>query len=338
MIIFDIFKLKTEQNIKKMLSLIKKYDSINEQLNTSILIYFIVGGVIKEMKKIEITGFIDEMDKDFLEELKAVKELNMQYIELRSINKKNISELSDEEVYELKKELEKRKIKVSSIGSPIGKIFMKDNFEEHLNKFMRCVKIAEILDVKYIRIFSFFISEGENSEAYYVEIIRRLNVFLEKIKGKNIVLLHENEKNIYGDTKERCLKLVKGLNSEQFKLIFDFANFVQVGENPCEAYECLKEFVEYIHIKDSKYNSSDNVMFGEGEGEIKKILKKFIKKGYSGFLSLEPHLINFSSLQSLEIENISKRECLYEDGVVAFKAAHKKLSDILNEIEEEIIC
>ncbi|MGL5279484.1 MAG: sugar phosphate isomerase/epimerase family protein [Cetobacterium sp.] len=284
----------------------------------------------------KVTGFIDEIDQTFIEELEVAKSLSMNYIELRSINGKNISEIPLNEITNIKNELDKKGLKVSSIGSPIGKIRIEDDFISHLKKYDHILKICEILDVKYIRIFSFFMLKDEK-EYYENEVYSRLNIFLEKIKDKNIILLHENEKDIYGDDIESCLKLVKNINNPQFKLIFDMANFVQVGENALKAYETLKEYIEYFHLKDAKMLSNENVLVGTGDGDIEKILLKLHKKNYNGFLSLEPHLTNFSTLQQLELDDIRERKIQYQSGEEAFRLTYKALRNMIETLGG-IIC
>ncbi|MGL4653196.1 sugar phosphate isomerase/epimerase family protein [Cetobacterium sp.] len=275
-----------------------------------------------------VSGFVDEIDKSFIEELEIAKSLSMDYIELRSINGKNISDISLDEIIEIKKELEKRDLKVSSIASPIGKIRIEDDFKNHLKKYEHLLNICEILNVKYMRIFSFFILKDEKKK-YENEVYSRLNIFLEKIKGKDIILLHENEKDIYGDDVQSCLKLIKNINNPQFKLIFDMANFVQVGEKALEAYEELKDYIEYFHLKDAKMFANDNVLIGTGDGDIKKILSKLYEENYSGFLSLEPHLTNFSILQQLELDDVRERKVHYQSGEEAFRLTHKTLKNII---------
>ena len=77
-----------------------------------------------------------------------------------------------------------------------------------------------------------YIPEGKDPADYREEVLKRWKEFLKAAEGTGIVLLHENEKEIYGDTPERCLDLVESLNSDYFRLTFDTANFVQCGVEP----------------------------------------------------------------------------------------------------------
>ena len=57
-----------------------------------------------------------------------------------------------------------------------------------------------------------------------------------------------------GDTPERCHALVTGVNSPHLRLIWDPANFVQVGvaDLADKYWSLLGPFVDYIHVKDAK--------------------------------------------------------------------------------------
>ncbi len=148
-------------------------------------------------------------------------------------------------------------------------------------------------------------------------------------KENDVVLLHENEKGIFGDTADSCLELMQRLYSDNFKAIFDFANFVQVGEDTLRAYSILEPYVEYFHIKDAV--SKQVVPAGKGDGNIKEILALAFDKNYSGFLSLKPHLTHFIRLDALENNEVIGEKPL-TDGADAYALAYNSLKQILKEI------
>ncbi|MGL5188688.1 MAG: sugar phosphate isomerase/epimerase family protein [Cetobacterium sp.] len=286
----------------------------------------------------KISGFIDEIDIGFKKEVEIIKNLKMKFIELRSIDGKNISEMSLSEIDEIQKYLLEKNIEVSCIASPIGKINIEnENFEEefieHFKKFKNVIEIAKRLKVKYVRVFSFFLNK-ENKKKYENIIFEKIESFLKEVDGTDLVLLHENEKGIYGDDIESCLNLIEltKKNSNRFKLIFDPANFVQVGVSPLKAYQKLKRYVEYVHLKDAKYSSNENVLIGTGDGQIFEILRELKNDSYENFLSLEPHLTNFSTLQSLEHESVKDRKVEFKDGKEAFETSLKTLLEMINRI------
>ncbi len=224
--------------------------------------------------------------------------------------------------------MDKAGIRVSSIGSPIGKIKITDDFDSHFEVFKKVVKIAKILETRYIRIFSFF-GDGEWNDTLRKEVILKLRALIDYAQKEDIILLHENEKDIYGDTKERCLDLMKELSCDNFKAVFDPANFVQCGVDTKEAYEMLKPYVEYMHIKDA-LSSGIVVPAGEGIGNVEYILKDLFKNGYNGFLSLEPHLGEFEGLAFLEMGDLMKNLPKSSEGT--FTLAYRALKNILERI------
>lgn len=287
---------------------------------------------------IMISGFADEIDSDFTKQLDTVTKLGMHYISLRSADKKGIADYTCREVEELLlPRLNQYGVKVSSIGSPIGKVGIEDEegFQKQKQQLEELCKICKLLDCRYIRMFSFFIPEGKDPENYREAVIEKLTQFLEIASAHGVILLHENEKEIYGDTGARCKVLFEALGSEYFRAAFDFANFVQCGEDPEVCWDLLQPYIEYIHIKDAVSTSKENVVCGTGEGKIQMLLDRAInKEGYEGFLTLEPHLVLFDSLASLETSEASKiiKENKAKDGAEGYAMQYHALCDILDQL------
>lgn len=275
----------------------------------------------------KISGFSDEISGDTVTQFEVLNKLGIEYFEPRGVDGKNISELNDDEVLELKSKMDKYGIKVSSIGSPLGKIKLTDDFEKHFEVFKRVVKTAKMLDTRNIRIFSFYHEGNEWTAEERSTIISRLKRMIDYAKENDVVLLHENEKDIYGDIAERCLDLMKELYCENFKAVFDPANFVQCGEDTKEAFKALRGYIEYMHIKDAMACDGSVVPAGYGDGNVKYILDELFDNGYDGFLSIEPHLGSFEGLAALEIDD--KMEKLPKGGEGTFTLAFNSLNELL---------
>lgn len=295
------------------------------------------------MKYDRISGFADEIAEDVDTQFRVLNKLDIRYFEPRGIDGKNIAELSDGEVAALKEKMERCGIKASSIGSPIGKIRLDEDFQAHFEKFQRVVDIAERLDAGYIRMFSFYPPErpdsaaGEGDGAAHEwtagereEVIRRLRRMTAYAGERDVVLLHENEKGIYGDTAERCADLMRELGCRHFQAVFDPANFVQCGQDTKEAYEALRSFIAYVHVKDAREEDGNVVPAGAGDGNVGHILKGLLDSGYEGYLSLEPHLGSFSGLAGLELDD--KMQNLPQGGEGTFTLAYRALEEILDKI------
>lgn len=273
-----------------------------------------------------ISGFADEINSDIKVQVRLLHELGIKFIELRSANGKNVAEFTLDEAKEIMLYLKENEIRVSAIGSPIGKIMITEEFEPHFETFKRVVELANVFETPYIRMFSFFIPKGENPAYYRDEVLRRLKYMVDYAKSHQVILLHENEKDIYADVADRCLELFKNLYGDHFKCTFDFANFVQCGQDTLKAYELLKPYIEYIHIKDAILETGEVVPAGEGDGNVAVILKDLDQNGYSGYLSLEPHLAEFTGLKNLE-QNAQKRQLT--DGEAAYTIAYNALIKLL---------
>ena len=281
----------------------------------------------------KISGFADEIAESVDTQFEVLNKLNMGYFEPRGIDGKNISRLTDEEVAHLKERMDAAGIKISSIGSPIGKMKLEDDFTEHFAKFQRVVEIAKLLDTKYIRMFSFYHTGGDVWTAEERQVVlARLRQMIAYAKEQNIVLLHENEKDVYGDTADRCVDLMKELYCDNFKAVFDPANFVQCGQDTKYAYSILKDYIEYMHIKDAILETGRVVPAGMGDGNLEYILDELFKNGYDGYLSLEPHLGSFAGLADLELDD--KMLDLPQSGEGTFTLAYRALCDILDRIQK----
>lgn len=288
--------------------------------------------------RILISGFADEISSDFTKQLETVTKLGMSYISLRSADGKGIADYTEAEVKEtLLPRLEQFQVKVSSLGSPIGKVGVEDEegFEKQKKQLEELCRISRLLDCRYIRMFSFFIPEGKNPEDYRDTVLKKVREFLEIAKKYDVILIHENEKEIYGDTGTRCKELLDAMGDAHFQAAFDFANFVQCGEDTEVCWELLRPYIAYIHIKDAVTANQENVVCGTGEGKIALLLKRAItEEGYEGFLTLEPHLVLFDSLASLETteaENIIK-ENKAKDGAEGYAMQYHALCNILDQI------
>jgi sugar phosphate isomerase/epimerase len=276
-----------------------------------------------------ITGFADEIDQRLSKQIDVLKKLGISYVEYRSGDGKGIADYSCDEAKEAAKKLNGAGIKVSALGSPIGKVGVNDDFAKHFEVFKHVVELAGIFGTKYIRVFSFYIPKDENPDSYKNKVIDQLCKLVAYAQANNVVLLHENEKAIFGDNAKRCLALFESLYGEHFRCTFDFANFIQCGQNTFEAYQMLKKYIAYIHVKDAI--GEDVVPAGKGEGQVKKILTLLDASGYDGFLSLEPHLFNFAGLEKLSVEKQENGRLLENapKGEAAFTLAYDSLMQLL---------
>ena len=279
------------------------------------------------MANLILSAFSDEYSDKLVEQCEALKGFGFNYMEMRGVVGKNISTLSKDQVSETKKVLDDYGIKVSSIGSPLGKIKIDGDLNSHLETAKHVFESANMLGTKNIRMFSFYLPEGKTREECKGQVFDALSKLLKLSEEHGLTLCHENEALIYGESPEKCLEILKYFDGKM-KCVLDMGNFVLDGYNPMEAYQLLKDSIEYFHIKDSLYAGAI-VPAGKGEAQIKNILdiyKASDKK--DTFITLEPHLQTFSGLNAL-VGKTFDNPYKYEDQKSAFTDAVEKLRSLL---------
>ncbi|SDP17722.1 Sugar phosphate isomerase/epimerase [Paenibacillus sp. yr247] len=239
---------------------------------------------------VTITCFADEVSADLTEQLDVMASEGLRHIELRNVWGKNVLELTDEDKSRVKAILDEKGFRISSIGSPLGKYSITEPFEPQVEAMRTAVAAAQYFDAKYIRVFSYFIPAGEH-EQHRDEVLLRMRALTRLAEEGNVVLIIENESGVYGDLPERCLEILQACDSAHAKLAFDPGNFVNNGVKPVsEAYPLVSEYTDYVHVKDATREPSMFVPAGAGDGEFSAFIAKLKQRGFTGFLSVEPHL------------------------------------------------
>ena len=283
------------------------------------------------MEKFMLSAFSDEYCKDFEGQLRALNELGFTHTEPRGLDGINVGQLTREQALHYKSLLDQYGIKVQSIGSPLGKMRLDADFEEHMAMAERVFEVAEIFGAKYVRMFSFYAPEGETMGPQYKDqIVSYLGRMIEAAKAHGLVLCHENEGRVYGESPESCLELLEHFGGE-LRCVFDMGNFVLGGYDPVAAYDMLLPYIEYFHIKDA-LKSGAVVPPGKGEAHIQELLSRHAKStDHPITVSLEPHLMVFAGLKDLTNAAFTN-PYQYESHEAAFTDAANKLKEMLTAI------
>lgn len=265
-----------------------------------------------------ISGFADEIADDFDEQLAVLEDLEIEAIDIRGVDGTNVLDLTDEEAAAAAEKVDDQGLAVTSIGSPIGKIGIEDPFEPHLERLDVAIDRAEQFGTDQIRVFSYYIPEGEEPADYREAVLDRTAEMVNLAEDRGVTLLHENEKDIYGDTPGRCRDLLTTIDSDSYRAVFDPANFLEIGVDAYpDALLDLIEFVDQLHIKDATKGERGEIKpAGEGDGHIPEVLDAFQRRGFSGAASLEPHLAiagkksGFSGPDAYGVATEALRDCL----------------------------
>jgi sugar phosphate isomerase/epimerase len=237
-----------------------------------------------------LSAFGDEIADDLATQLEVLASEGIYHLELRGAWGQNVLALDDAQLARAVALLRERGFGVSAIGSPIGKSGLDQPIAFELERLERAIAAADALGTRLIRIFSFYVPPGQ-AERHRDEVLGRMAALADRAGQAGVTLVHENEKEIYGDTAERCEDILARVNSPALRMAFDPANFVQVGVRPmAEAWPRLAEYTTHVHIKDAVFEGGVVRPAGAGDGQIPELIAALHARGYQGFLTLEPHL------------------------------------------------
>ena len=238
-----------------------------------------------------LSGFADEISPDPQAQLATLAAESISHLELRSAWSVNVADLSAEQVAAFRAALDDAGVRVSAIGSPVGKIPVAAPLAPELERMRRVAGVASELGTGIVRVFSFFVPAGEPPERHRDRVIDRMGALARVAEQHGLILAHENEKEIYGDTPGRCADLITAVDSPALRATFDPANFVQCGVRPFSgAYGLLRPYLVYLQVKDAQAATGQVVPAGQGDGQLRETLGALRDSGFEGFMSLEPHL------------------------------------------------
>ena len=252
-----------------------------------------------------ITGFTDEVSDNLSLQIKALKELGWNHIDLRTIDGKNVSSLTDREFDLIYKQLTENEIQVSCFGSTIAN-WSRDallSFDQDMLEMKNSIQHMKKADVRFIRIMSYKVDTPLRLGSDYEKtVIANIKEIVRLAEDNGIVCLHENCETWGGQSCHHSLRLLEEVNSPALKLVFDTGNPVNTryisGEEPFSHQDSLKFFqevhdhVEYLHIKDANWvgDSLHYTFPGEGEGHVSEILGLIKKYDMDIPVSIEPHV------------------------------------------------
>lgn len=283
------------------------------------------------MSKPRIFAFADEASPSIDQQIAALLRNGMDGLEIRNVDGQNVADISLEKAREVRAKLDDAGLITWSVGSPIGKIrLLEDDFAAHLDVLRHLLEIAEVLGAANMRVFSFYMPEGERPEVFRDEVMERLRRMVEVSAGSGVMLCHENEKGIYGDIAPRCLDIHRSV--PELAGVFDPANFIQSGDETGKGWPMLRPYIKYLHVKDALPDGRV-VPSGQGVGHVETIVREYLADGGAA-MTLEPHLKVFDGLGALEREGSRSGvgEVVYPTGDAAFDAAAAALRGILERI------
>lgn len=290
---------------------------------------------MNESPQVILTGFADEAANQTtaVQQFAAFAALGLQYYSIRFIDVgggvKNVMKLSLSEIQQVRHLEDEYGLNVSSLGSPIGKIKLKDvedgsknvyvPFKKYLEKDVKkACELAHAFETKLIRGFSFYHPRGTDPWEAVPEVVDRLGQIADVCLRSDLTFGLEVEANLVGQNGHLLAEIHKQVNNSAMLLIFDAGNIISQGFTPAEVFEqfqLMKSGLGWLHIKDYRHpapmqrqshvdeemlkhfvpadmgDSAHELILRDLRGMLPKLEQKLRKRGIPGvFLDLEPHV------------------------------------------------
>jgi sugar phosphate isomerase/epimerase len=244
----------------------------------------------RDLSEWALSGFADEVDPALSVQLETFNRLGIKGLDLRSVNGTNVLDLSQDEIFRIGDQCREARIHVQSIGSPVNKIpYNVLNRANELEKLGKAIKAANHLLVKRIRLFTPEVVDEDGDSS--VSILAWMSEQKAVAEDGGVTLIVENDARYWSAYPENAKRLFGELGGPSFKAAFDFANTVLIGYRPMtDWFPWLLPHLDTLHIKDAIESDQKVVPAGEGEGQIEQTLEWLIQQGWTGPLTLEPHL------------------------------------------------
>lgn len=249
----------------------------------------------------------DEITQDFEQALDFISSYKLEYCEIRSLWKKNIMNLSQDELHRAKDLVAKHHLIVSDVGSPIMKYNLpempareekRDTFRADFTEqdtarlFDEAFELAGFFGTRKVRVFSYW--RVQDPEKAYPYVRDRLAKAAEIARRADMLLVLENEHECNIGTGEEMGRVLKEINSQHLKGNWDPGNAAMLGEVPYpDGYRHVRGWFEHTHVKDVRKNASTGKLewapVGGGFIDWQGQLHALRIDGYEGTMSLETH-------------------------------------------------
>ncbi|MGB9460242.1 MAG: sugar phosphate isomerase/epimerase family protein, partial [Candidatus Acidiferrum sp.] len=218
----------------------------------------------------------DEVSQDFGRSCEVIsREFGLEWIELRGMWNKNILGLDSKEVAEARRILEKYKLRVTDIASPLFKVdwpgapksefspkgaqFGADfTYEQQDEVLERSIELAKAFQTNRVRCFDFW--RLGDQRPYRAAINERLLGAAGVAGKKGVILLLENEPSCNTATGAEAAKTLAEVKSPSLMLNWDPGNAASRGEiaHP-NGYALLpKDRIGHCHCKDVEKKPGGN--------------------------------------------------------------------------------
>ncbi|MCC5844531.1 MAG: sugar phosphate isomerase/epimerase [Verrucomicrobia bacterium] len=246
----------------------------------------------------KLTGISDEAGATLAEQIHAHQVLGWDHLELRKIEDRQVSLLTDEECAGVSEQLQSKGMRVAGIGSPIGNFASRitDPFVKSVEMMNQTIRNAARLDTRLIRIMS-YPNDGLDDREWHRKALHRVKELGKMADGAGMVLMLENCSGWAASTPERFGEFLAEVDSPSVRAVFDTGN--PASHHPgaprvLEWFEAARPCLVHVHIKDHTGRSQGvdarHLWPGEGVCCLSEVFGRLREMRYDGFLSIEPHI------------------------------------------------
>lgn len=226
---------------------------------------------VNGMDKLSMCMFFDDEVLSIDELIENAKSNHFSSVLIDRIDGMDLSEVSIDKVQEVKYKLENAGLTTFVLASQIGNISLSDDFDVHLEKLKSTLKVANILRIDNIRIFSFIMPSNTEIDKFQDEVFSKLLKIIEICLLSGVYPLIENSVGTYADNCGRCLKLFRKFPT--LKGIFNFFEFLSANENVINTWYYLKDYTKYLSFGSATEINLNN--FTEKEiQEVKNVFEE----------------------------------------------------------------
>ncbi|WP_339372713.1 sugar phosphate isomerase/epimerase family protein [Paenibacillus elgii] len=250
----------------------------------------------------------DEVSAHFEEALDWAAEWGLKHVEIRVINGQNAADLDNEQVSEIRRQVEARGLFISAIASPLFKCALdpsrqvasgdtfgqrEESVQSHFTKLDRVITIAKMLGTTRIRIFSFW--READPALHRDEIVRYMKQAAVVAEAQDVQLLLENEPACNGGYAEEVAAIVRAVDSPALRGLWDPGNEAYAGLEAFPAgYAAMKDVLAHVHLKDAYIRDDGQprcVPLGSGNVPVIAQLKALLADDYNGLFTIETHYV-----------------------------------------------
>ncbi|MEU0524557.1 sugar phosphate isomerase/epimerase family protein [Streptomyces niveus] len=242
---------------------------------------------------IRLSGIGDEAAPGIDRQIEAVRRLGWDSVELRSVDGIPLAELDGPAFDRVAGSIAEAGLGVSCVDSRIGNWArtIASPFADDLDELARLAERCDRLGTRCVRIMS-YPNAGLSDAGWEREVLMRIRRLTVRAEDAGLVLVHENCAGWAATDPARMLRLLEAADSPALRLLFDVGNGIAYGYEAYDHLAHIAPHVAHVHVKDGTGDTSAQFysLPGDGDCRVADSLRLLFDQGYSGTVSIEPHI------------------------------------------------